>query len=788
MPALNHRRNTAPQKNVSAPQRVVTTAANVDNSILQEQLRTQAMDGVVSQVVGVLPEASRTRGEPHVRAVLSELATAGIGSRTQAAYILATADHESGFGTPRFSRSEPLVEERNNISQRSDGTFSGTDHVTGQSIRGNSLDETETRYWDSAYGGHLGNERGTTDAKNYRGRGYVQLTGEDNYERMTTALNAEGFVYSHGGVTYGGPEGEPIDLLTHFEHVNLVPALAARVMVKGMMEGIFTGKALGSEVNGSESDFYNARAVVNGDKEENGRRIASKAWKYVTALGQWDKVVSLTKGKSAAPNSAATPGETGDASPISALIDGPLLRRGSKGDRVRELQSLLNLHGANIPVDSDFGRDTQRALTRFQRQRGIQVDGMAGPEVFQLLSGGADSADKCLATSKDATVTKVTNLSQALGGGLDADENMLRDAKAAVTGRPILSLGASGHRVEALQELLSAAGFPVGMDGDYGPVTRRAVLAFQLAQGLRADGRVGRDTARSLHAVASTAQATAHTSGGTQGVDASAVGLAEIAAETTPAESHSPQLTDDLLAGIGQGLTQSADPSVAERGELAARAARQMYAEGLELHGTGSWETQGSNWGPLIEELKASNNSDRGTWAQGLPWCGMFVGHQYSQVGIREEIMNKLVFWSGLRLHAFFTEGKYVGQSNEGPDSWWQPHNTVDLRNESDQDTRRAMVDSFAPQAGDVVLFHNALEHVAVVGSYDANTGALNLIEGNRSNKVQASVYYPGRDTSVAFFGRFNESDFDPAAQVNSSLPQTADPRVTHTNASGGTR
>ncbi len=787
MPALTRRQSTAPQNEVSAPQSAVDTAANVDNSILQEQLRNQAMDGVVTQVVGVLPESSRTKGEPHVRAVLNELAMAGIGSRTQAAYILATADHESGFGNPRFSRSEPLVEERNNISQRSNGSFSGTDHVKGKRISGDSLEQAETNYWDSAYGGRLGNERGTTDAKNYRGRGYVQLTGEDNYEKMTQSLNAEGFVYTHGGVTYGGPEGQPIDLLTNFEHVNLVPALAARVMVKGMMEGTFTGKALGSEVNGSETDFYNARAVVNGDKEENGSRISTKAWKYVTALGQWDKVVSLTKGRTtSAGGTAVTPGAAQDTGPISALIAGPMLRRGAKGDRVRELQRLLNLHGANMTVDGDFGRATQRALTRFQRQRGIEVDGVAGPETFQILSGGADSADKCVYTSSDATVTTVEELNQALGGGLDADEDMLKDAKAAVTGRPMLRLGSKGHRVEALQELLSAAGFPVGMDGDFGNVTRRAVLAFQTAQGLSADGRVGRDTATRLRDVASTAQATAHTSGGTPAVDTTPVNTAPIVADTN--NTTTAPVTDQVLGGGGQGVTPSANPTVAERGELAARAARQMYAEGLETHGTGSWETQGSNWGPLIEELKESNNSANGAWAQGLPWCGMFVGHQYNQVGIREEIMNKLVFWSGLRLHAFFTEGKYVGQTNEGPDSWWQPHQTVDLRNEGNEANRKSMVDSFAPQAGDVVLFRNALDHVAVVSSYDASTGALNLMEGNRSNKVQASVYYPARDTSVAFFGRFNASDFDPAAQVDASVTQSADPRVTHTNASGGTR
>lgn len=767
MPAQTRRRNPAATTIASgARDEAVEAAANVDNSVLQEQLRDQALETVTSDVVAVLPSSSQEKGRPHVKSVLNELSLSGIASKTQAAYILATADHESGFGNPRFSRSEPLVEERNNIRENSNGTWTGTDHVKGRRISGSSLEEAETNYWDSAYGGRLGNERGTTDAKNYRGRGYVQLTGEDNYRNMSNALNAEGFSYTHEGVTYGGPEGQPIDLLSNYEHVNLVPALAARVMVKGMMEGSFTGKALGSEVNESETDFYNARAVVNGDKEENGRLIQTKAWKYVNALGQWDKVIQLTKVRT------QTAGAAQDTGPISALIEGPMLRRGANGERVKELQRLLNLHGADLKVDGDFGRGTQRALMRYQRKVGIEVDGVAGPEVFQSLSGGADSAAYCEVTSDSAMVETVEDLNKALGGGLAASEDFLADAKAAVTGRPILRKGAKGTRVEALQRLLSAAGFTVGVDGDFGNITYRAVLAFQLANGLSADGRVGKATAAKLHEVADTSTATAHTSGNT---------AAEVAIETGGDDNstYTPGTTP---------ITTSPDASVDARGEAAAKAARLMYTEGVQVHGSGSWETQGSNWGPMIEQLKESNNADSGSWAQGLAWCGMFVGHQYSQVGIRDEIMDKLVFWSGLRLHAFFTEGKYIGGSDEGPDQWWQPHHNVDLRGESSESKRKEMIDGFAPQAGDVVLFRQALDHVAIVSDYDANTGALSIMEGNRSNRVQATVYYPARDTSIAFFGRFNASDFEPQQGIDADLASAQDVQVTHTAASGGIR
>ena len=36
--------------------------------------------------------------------------------------------------------------------------------------------------------GRFGNKRGTRDAQKYRGRGLVQITGKDNYEKLSTLL------------------------------------------------------------------------------------------------------------------------------------------------------------------------------------------------------------------------------------------------------------------------------------------------------------------------------------------------------------------------------------------------------------------------------------------------------------------------------------------------------------------------------------------------------------------------------------------------------------------------
>ncbi len=56
----------------------------------------------------------------------------------------------------------------------------------------------------------------------------------------------------------------------------------------------------------------------------------------------------------------------------------------------------------------------------------------------------------------------------------------------------VLRRGAHGEEVERLQRLLREHGFPVGrIDGRFGPATEAALLAFQRANGLLADGIAG---------------------------------------------------------------------------------------------------------------------------------------------------------------------------------------------------------------------------------------------------------------------------------------------------------
>ena len=66
----------------------------------------------------------------------------------------------------------------------------------------------------------------------------------------------------------------------------------------------------------------------------------------------------------------------------------PMLRSGDAGEDVRAMQSLMIARGYDCGpagADGDFGPDTYGAVTRFQRERGLEVDGVVGPETWGML-------------------------------------------------------------------------------------------------------------------------------------------------------------------------------------------------------------------------------------------------------------------------------------------------------------------------------------------------------------------------------------------------------------------
>lgn len=82
-----------------------------------------------------------------------------------------------------------------------------------------------------------------------------------------------------------------------------------------------------------------------------------------------------------------------DTSTVYYSVRLPLLKKGSKGPAVENLQRLLTGHGYSLGrygpnrdgVDGDFGTATENALEAFQEDNSLEVDGKCGPESWAAL-------------------------------------------------------------------------------------------------------------------------------------------------------------------------------------------------------------------------------------------------------------------------------------------------------------------------------------------------------------------------------------------------------------------
>ena len=64
------------------------------------------------------------------------------------------------------------------------------------------------------------------------------------------------------------------------------------------------------------------------------------------------------------------------------------LEKGHSGLAVKALQTLLNLHGATLEVDGDFGDATDKALEAFRKKHKIIMNKKCGREVWEKLING----------------------------------------------------------------------------------------------------------------------------------------------------------------------------------------------------------------------------------------------------------------------------------------------------------------------------------------------------------------------------------------------------------------
>lgn len=181
----------------------------------------------------------------------------------------------------------------------------------------------------------LGNSR-PGDGIRYKGRGLLQLTGRANYRDMGRTL----------GVNL---EQDPERAAE--------PVLSLKIACE-----YWKNKKINAACDGD--DIIGVTRLVNGGTNglDDRRTLTSKAKAAVARLEGF--VLS----------GVAPPSD-----------NRPVLRRGSKGEAVVELQRLLQGMGFMLAIDGDFGAGTEVAVAAFQRGHQLAVDGLVGHDTWAAL-------------------------------------------------------------------------------------------------------------------------------------------------------------------------------------------------------------------------------------------------------------------------------------------------------------------------------------------------------------------------------------------------------------------
>lgn len=161
------------------------------------------------------------------------------------------------------------------------------------------------------------------------GRGFVQLTWKDNYDRVGKLLG-KNFI------------ADPESVMD--------PRTSAEILVKGMKGGWFSGKKLDDYINSEKTDFFSARKIVN--VLNKARLFSDTAVQYLAEL---EKI---------------------EVKPVSNTTT----------DLIKtHQQRLAQLGYYNLRIDGVMGTGTEDAFTRFKTVHGLRERPFPGPITCGLL-------------------------------------------------------------------------------------------------------------------------------------------------------------------------------------------------------------------------------------------------------------------------------------------------------------------------------------------------------------------------------------------------------------------
>jgi len=164
------------------------------------------------------------------------------------------------------------------------------------------------------------------------------------------------------------------------------------------------------------------------------------------------------------------------------------LRRGDKGAEVKSLQQLLTDAGVySGKITGTMDLQTSLAVRQFQRSHRIGVDGVVGLRTWTALAKGDNPTPDPTFNNSPFTSESLTDSSK--------DQS--------IASKPVtqagLKQGDQGQDVKAVQQRLFTLGYYQGnQTGNFGPLTKEAVIKFQKDAGITPNGIVDSGTKAAL--------------------------------------------------------------------------------------------------------------------------------------------------------------------------------------------------------------------------------------------------------------------------------------------------
>ena len=190
----------------------------------------------------------------------------------------------------------------------------------------------------------------------------------------------------------------------------------------------------------------------------------------------WAEIYELVVQTPDSPIQPINPDQIHDPSSLGDPKDFPDLRIHTRNDFVKLLQERLRELGYDCGTpDGIFGEVTQQQVLAFQKERGLEADGVVGSLTWQALYEEVQEPEEPEEPEEPIEPENPDEVDTSTW--------------------PSVSYGSVNSYVTRLQNRLNELGYDCGTaDGDFGYNTRNAVIRFQQDHGLVADGVVGQQT------------------------------------------------------------------------------------------------------------------------------------------------------------------------------------------------------------------------------------------------------------------------------------------------------